>query len=484
MATRNILLLVALVAVVMAAPILTAQFHGEDEVGVYITANWLALSLSKGDWLPFGQVLVGSYHPPGRFLLATVSFLLFGPSIVALRLPAVVVWVATCVLAADITRRLVNKWAGLITGILLGASGLFSLEAMGFGHGVLTFWVMLFIWLKLKNPIWDLDSYRARRHYLLGGSILALGFLWFTSLLPIAGMYHLYYFYLVARQKNLEKVRQYLLLTIPFIFFYVGYYLIFLGLPQFAITHGIRERAVGQLHQNIARAQSAHFNTQSFIENIRGLNWYHLPFVSWFLLLIGVVAQWRYARILFWLLMPYALLFSFYIVDNTSQHFLSYYIWLLPFAVAGLWQWGQRRGRDWQGVVICALAAMCISAAAFGYVTSVRRYTEASYPYGLETKVFGLSKWRTNLDRPLPQIAADLERILEPADQWTATTDGTLPLYYFPDPRYVSPEEVSCQNLRAYVRSRTQPLLCDLVPEEVLTYPESFLEVVLVRFTR
>lgn len=506
MATRLIILIVSIVAAAFASPILGAQFYGEDEVGVYITANWLAQSLMTGDWVTFLSVLVGSYHPPGRFLLATASFLLFGPSAFALRLPTVVLWAVTCVLAADIARRQAGPASGgagqlasLVTGVLLGASGLFSLEALGFGHGVATFWGMLFIWWKVKHPTWNLVLRSARRQYLIGGIVIALGFLWFTSFLPIAGVYHLYYAYRAVRQKNIEKMRQYFLLTLPFIFFYTAYYLIFLGLPQYALRHGIRDRAVGQLHQNLARNQSAHLNVQSFIENMRGVNWYHLPFISWLLLVVGVVGQWRYSRPLFLLLTPYALLFSLYLVDNTPQHFLSYYIWLLPFAVAALWQWGKKHGRDWQGTVVCLLLAACVAAAAFGYVANRHRYTETAYPYYLEPAVWGQSKWRTNLVRPLPQIAADLSTLLGPSDLWTVTIDGALPLYYFPDLRFVTVEtseraqsngsclelklpELSRTSLRAIVRSRQQLPFCSISLEKVLTYPESFLEIALISF--
>lgn len=461
----KITLITACVAALFASFIFTAQFHGEDELGVYVTADQLAQAFKTHDWFTIARVLVGSYHPPGRFLLATASFLIFNPSPFALRLPTFVIWVAACVLAADIAQRLTGAKAGLITGVLLGASGLFNLEALGFGHGVLTFWVMLFIWLYLKNP----------KQYLLGGIILAVGFLWFTSLLPIIGMYHLYYAWRAIKEKTIKR---YIVLTLPFVVFYVLYYLIFLGVPYYAWMHGIRSRPVGQLHQNLARAGSSQINLISFIENLKGLNWYHLPFISWLFLLAGLVWQWRQRRQLFWILTPYGLLFSFYIMDNSLQHFLSYYIWLLPFGVAAIWQWGSMQSQDWQGAILILLIASCVGAAAFGYIANMRRYNEVTYPYTLEAAVFGSGKWRTNLIRPLPQIAADLAQHLGPADQWTVTIDGTLPMFYFPDSRYVLFNN-TCQGLRVLVRSKNQPLACDRMPRQVITYPNSRLELVL-----
>lgn len=462
----KIALITALVAAAVGAFIFTAQFHGEDELNVYITANWLAQAFKSFDWFTIARVIVGSYHPPGRFLMATASFLIFGASVFALRLPGFIIWVITCVMGGDITRRLAGPRAGLITGIMLGASGLFSLEAMGFGHGVLTFWVMLFIWLWIKNS----------RRYILGGIILALAFLWFTSVLPIIGMYHLYFAYRAIKEKN---IKQYILLTLPFVLFYAMYYAVFLGVPYYAWTHGIRATPVGQLHQNLARSASAHVNIRSFVDNMRGLNWYHLPFISWFFLMAGLVGQWRRKRALFWILTPYALIFSFYITDNTLQHFLSYYIWLVPFGIAAIWAWGEKRGRDWQGAVTSLLVAACIGAAVFGYVANMRRYTEATYPYGLESAVLGSSKWRTNLMRPLPEIAADLKRLLGPKDHWTVTIDGTLPMYYFPDSRYM-PFTNNCLGFRAIVHSGAQPPACQSKFGNSVRYPGSFLEIELL----
>lgn len=482
MATRIILLLVALVAAGVAAPVLTAQFYGEDEVGVYITGNWLVEAIRAGDVVQVARILVGSYHPPGRFLLAAAGFFLFGPSPWALRLPAVAIWAAVCVLTADITRRLTSSaWAGLIAGLLVAASGLFSLEALGFGHGAATFWVMLFIWLKIRHPIWDVQSRLTRRQYVQGGSILALGFLWFTSLLPLVGMYHLHYFIQAVRQKNVETFQRYVILSLPFVGFYAAYYLIFLGVPWYAIEQGWRDRPVGQLHQNLARSGSARLNVESFMENLKGLNWYHVPFVSWSLLAVGAVHQWQIARPLAWMLTPYALIFSFYIMDNTLQHFLSYYIWLLPWAIAALWRWGARRGRDWQSAIILLLTATLIGTFVFGYEANMRRYTEETYPYELAPMVFGAGKWRTNLVRPLPQMTADLARLLGPYDAWTVTIDGALPLYYFPDARYVSADTVDCTSLRVQVRHRDQPLVCDVVPVRTVNYSGSVLQLVVLR---
>ena len=486
---KYVLLGIYLVSFSVASLIFSAQFHGEDELGVYITASWLVELIVQGDLFSFLRILVGSYHPPGRFLLAVVSFILLGPSAFALRLPAVLIWAATCVLAADTARRLSGRVAGLIVGILLSVSGLYALQALGFGHGVLTFWVMLFVWFKVRTPTWSLVSKTARRDYVIGGVILGLGFLWFTSLLPIAGMYHLYYAYKAVREK---VVGRYLLITAGFFAFYAIYYAIFLGIPWYAVEAGIRQRPVGQLYQNLVRSGEARVNVESFVENLKGINWYHVPFISWVLLVAGIFWQWRCGREFLIILGPYALIFSFYLIGNTAQHFLSYYIWMVPFAIAGLWQFAHLRGQDWRGAMASFLIAICIASGLFGYVANTRRYTETDYPTWLQQSFFASGKWRTNLVRPLPQIAEDLSVVLGPEDLWTVTIDGPLSMYYFVDDRFAETvfEDhvfngrsclalVSDVNVAAIVRSSTQAPLCDKDYVSLTAYEGSYLEIVM-----
>jgi hypothetical protein len=476
--------------------LLDTQFRGEDEVMTLLKTQKIVRGLRHLDPVATIASLATADHPPGRFLLAAPFVLVLGPNEIAMRLPNVLVWAATVAVATDVGLRLGGMWAGVFTASLLGLSGLFDVQGMSHGHGVATFWIMLLVRHMINDAGWGLIDPPARRQYFLGALYCAAGFLWFTSLLPICALYHaMHALAALQRRTRPESLRSYVRVSTPFAGFYLIYYAVFLGVPAYVVRGGLYPEPFGQLHQNAGRWVSAHLNVASLAQNLQALNWYFLPFVSWLLLISGMFSQARRSPQIFVLLAPYALLFSFFIYGNTPQHFFAYFTWLAPFGIAVTFNTLARAGRC-SAIVVFAILTLAV--AGWTYVGHVRRYTAEGYPERLLHATWGATLWRNNVVRPLDAISRDLQAVLGPDDRFIVLSDGALPLYYFPDQRYLSLPPLAsdrdpvtqrpCTSLvgppdqRGRVRaavSWTDQSFCSDEIERVLRYPGSDLKVTL-----
>lgn len=488
---------VAMLGLLPGLSLLNAQFRDEDEITTLLVAGKTVNGIRNLDPIGIMRPIGASEHPPGRHLLAVPFVWVFGANEFALRLPNVLVWAVAVGVAADIGLRLAGMWAGGVSGALLGLSGLFDLQGMGLGHGVATFWIMLLVRHMIQDAGWGLADARARRRYVVGAMYCAAGFFWFSSLLPICALYHALHGWAgLKRAPWRQGLWTYARLSAPFAAFYVLYYAIFLGVPAYIVHQGLHSVPFGQFRHNVSRWTFAHPNWTSLTHNLRALNWYFLPFVSWALLIAGIGFQARYFPLVFAMLLPYAGLFSFYIFRDTPQHFFAYFSWIVPFAVAAAFSALTPARRNW---AIALFAVLTGAVATWTYTGHIRRYTAESYPAALVSAVWGETLWRNNVVRPVHAIAADLEASLQPDDRFIVLSDGALPLYYFPDNRYLnSPPIVSdrdptthraclrltrredqCPTVRAAVSWTEQDFCSDQV-ETVLRYPGSDLKVMLL----
>jgi len=490
-----IVLLVGLIAFVPALTLLDAQFRNEDEVLTLRVSVYLAQTFQNAAFKAFVKRLITDYHPPARNLVVLPFVLILGANEAVLRLPNILLWVAVCMVAANIGWRLAGFWGGMFSGTFLAVSGLFDLEAMGLGHAGETLWVMLLINLLVGASEWDIQTPQAQKRYLIGGGFCALGFLWFTSLLPICVSYHGIYGYIILRkQKSWQSLKKYLFLTLPYIGFYLVYYAVFLGWPAYLVYSGQHPRPFGQLGQNLFRASTSHLNIISMIQNLRALNWYVLPFLSWILLIAGVIYQVRFYPKIFGILIGYGLIWSFYLSGDTPQHFFAYFCWLLPFGVVAFEKVISRWNKT---AYLFVFGTFIVITGAWSYQTHIKTYTYETYPKHLLPTVRGLSLWRNNIDRPMEQMAQQLQEILKPDDQFIVLSDGAFPLYYFRDERYLqhvsmsqmvleSERESQCLHLPEEIRrerkiraavSFTTQTFCDQDMEEVIRYNGSNLQI-------
>lgn len=431
---RWLLVLVFFSALAVSSTLLPAQFRGEDEAVVLETGEQVVQGLQTGDLSGIARAIGTSYQPPARNLVVVPFIWLVGANEIALRLPNVLVWSATAVVGALIGSAVAGPYIGAISGLLMGVSGLFDLQAMGHGHGVLTFWIMLLLLHLVREPSLQLTDRSKSRRYVIGGLYCAAAFLWFTSAIVVAFSYHTLYAYHAFAARSAERTKRYILLTAPFVLFYFAYYALFIGLPMYLYVTGRAHAPFGQYYENFVRASGGHINTTSLMENLQGLNGYFFPFVSWGLLIAGVFyCAWR-NRLVFWVTLAYGLVFSFYLRENTSNHFLAYFSWTLPWAVAAL----DRVRRSLPGRGSYVLPGLVALVATWTLVVHVWRYSEVSYPASLLRATYSTVVWQNNVDRPMVPIARDLRAILGPNDRFIVLTDGALHIYYFRDPRFVT----------------------------------------------
>ena len=422
---------VLLVVVIIAAAISFSLIHaqlGDDEAMTLSRGTAVANAIRLLDAKQFALTLLVSHHPPARNLI-TVPFLwLIDYNEVALRFPNILGWIATAVVATFIGNHLGGWRAGLLAGIFIGGSGLFSLQAMGHGHGFFTLWIMLLIWHLLRNPSFFLDTKQECRAYAVGGICCIIAFLWFTSAIAVAVPYHAIYGYYAIEKYVLKRnsFKSYIYLTVPFVIFYLIYYFIFLGIPAYFHHIGIQDFPGGQLHQNLARSSTAHLNIISLIENLQAINGMFFPFLSWALLAIGTFYLLKHQSNIFIVLIPYAVVMSFYISGGTPGHFLAYFSWILPFSAVVLTQTLKNKLYFTSNLVVLTLLIVTWST-----VIHIIRYQEYSYPDRILNATFSRVGWYNNIVQPYDKIISDLELNLNPGEHFTVVTRSAAILYYF-----------------------------------------------------
>lgn len=385
-----------LVAMCFAWGLFHAPFNGEDELLVLDRAGKLIEALRVLDWRAVAQITLQDYNPPARVWLVLPGVKLLGPTSEALRFPNGLLWACACACAARLASRLAGLSAGWLAGLLLAGSGLFNLYGMGFGHAGEVLFPILLLSLFVGRSAIDLTTPEGVRRYALGGALLVIGFLFFTSLLPVAAAYHVLVFREVLRRSphRARAIRRYGAYSLPFLLFYAAYYLVFIGVPAWVL----HER-IGQWHQNKLRSEMAGLNVRSLVENLCALNWYVMPVLPVAVLIAGLYEMRRRCPLGFWSLLPYGLVFCFYIQGMTGVHFFAVYCWAVPFAVA--WYLRVRSGSGCRkrglaaGVVIVLVWSL-------SYVGHVRLYTRDDYPERLRTALHGLAYWQNNVRAGLP----------------------------------------------------------------------------------
>lgn len=387
---------VFLLGVFVSLFILDAPFTGQDELLVLDRAQQANRALGAGDVHTLAKVFLRDYHPPARTLIAMPFVWLWGPVGAALRLPNCILWGLVCACAAVLGLRLNGIGTGLATGLLLAGSGLFDLFGMAHGHAGEALFVTGLLLLWAGGRPWEIHTPAGRRACVGGGVLLISGFLFFTSILPIAILYHSAYGMVALRPTPDRRTTlvSYAKISAPFAAFYLLYYLCFLGLPALS-----PEVPYGQWLQNLQRASTAGLNIHALNENIRALNWYVLPWVPIPILLLGMWGMWRRCRAGFWITLPFGFLFCFYLRGMTGAHFFSYFCWVLPFAAAqikDLW------GPNWRVGGILFWIALIALTGAWNYIGHIRSYTPEQYPAQWVRWSQGQVYWRNN------QVADDV----------------------------------------------------------------------------
>ena len=492
-----IILFIGIISFLIAANILNAFFLGEDEALFIRLARSVLDYMRRGDFRNFCASLLSHDHPPIPILMVTPFIYFMGYNEAALRMPNILLWAVNCMVATKIGWRLSGLRTGILTGLFLAISGIFDFQGLGFGAAGETLSVLLLINILIDDFEWHLETRRARMMYLWGGVYLAIGYMFFTSTLPVIAFYHLVFLYkLLKANPNKIAFRNYVFYTLPVVGFYLAYNAVFLGIPAYDMYfYGVGP--YGQLRQNLGRAGVSHLNIESLGVNLRILNWYVFPFTSWMVLLTGIYYQIRkYSRI-FIILGGYGAIWSFYLMGNTGQHFLAYFCWLAPFGIATIDQLILKlKGKI--GIILWAVVFMCMFI--WTYYAHIKTYTYDNYPRSLVSITWGENLgWINNIYRPMHKIANTLDENLGPNGKFISIIDGALVLYYFPDETksinsqlveiqqestepclWMSLDTVKSNKIRAVVSYANQTV-CPEIVGEVINYPGSNLKLTLLK---
>lgn len=413
-------LFVLLIATISQWPLFWGQFHGEDEP----MQLWSVVRMLEGGLKMAGQVLSLEYHPPLRFLLSIPGVVLFsktelGVRFGAIALSLVMVWLV--MEWASHTRRqgMSAQWARLIAGLVIATSAIFNWTSMAFGWSAIVC-ALLVVLISLIDSSFELSSPEERRGFHVANLALIVAFLTNTGCILLTAGLGLVY--LIRNSRHLGRlIRAYL----PYVLFYVLYYAYFFGVVPYLYQRlkGGPWRPVGQLLQNQARAGQTGVSLVPLAENLQGLNTYYLPFSAAIFAAVGAWLLWQRNRLLWLVLGPYVLAWSFLLKNNSQQYFL---LATIPLVAMGAVQVLAR----WPTVLITALF---VAQAAWNGVVFWRPYSEQDYPHHVVRAVAGRPERHHNIVRPWREIATELESGLGPDDRFASDVSGALIIAYFHD---------------------------------------------------
>ncbi|MBL8670643.1 MAG: hypothetical protein JNK11_08335 [Alphaproteobacteria bacterium] len=424
----------AIVALAFAASLRDAQFFGEDELAVMQLASSLLDSLRRGDLARAAADLIRDNQPPLRHILAMPGVLMFGPTEVAPRAVPILLWAGCAAVIARMAGREGGPAAALLSGLLAASSGLFAIQAMGHAFSALTLALLLAMDRLAAQPSWSLAEPAEKRSYLVAGACIALGFCVFTSAIVVAAAFHgLHAAAALAAPERRTRVAAWLRLTLPFAAFYAAYYAVFVGLPAYMAATGAVPGPFGQYLQLLARGETAALNAASLSLNLQSLNGYVVPVAGIAWLAAGLVRQAARHRGILLTLLPYALVFSFYLRGNTEGHFPTYFAVVLPFGTVGVMR---ALGAIRPTLRHAAWAALpCV--VAWSVTVHIVRYDESEWPQRLLDAAWGKVLWRNNLVRPVDALAGALRGGLSDEDRWVSLVDGALAMHYVRDSRFI-----------------------------------------------
>ena len=340
-------LILGLISLIPLSSLLNPQLMGEDEVLTFLVNIEILESLKNLSPKDFFINLIKDFHPPGRNLLSIPSIIIFGENITALRLPYYILWIFTCYFSLKIINELNgNKDTLIFNTFLIAGTGIFHIQIMGFGHGMITF---LGIYLIYKLIIFSRKKQLFFPHKFFNQiAILSfVGFLFFNTFILLTFNLFLIQLFLILKNDKKEFLPFFFISVVHF-FLYLFYYFVFLGLPYLLVNEAKTflpiienifgklsfgnwdQEPFGQYHQYTVRQNALKLEYSSLLANIKYLNWHFLPYLSIFVIIFAKIYLLKNQKIVFFFIITYFLFVNFLMAGNTGQHFVSFFIWLIP----------------------------------------------------------------------------------------------------------------------------------------------------------
>ena len=444
--------------------VLFPNLEGEDEVLTFLINVKILNFIQEFDFKQIIIELIKDWHPPGRNLLSITTLSFLPDTISTTRLIYYILWIFSTLLVVKISKKICSDKLAYVSASLICLSGIFHIQIMSFAHVAVTFFGLIIILILLSNE----NEKISLKKYTFLMSVSFLGFLFFNTFILITIGLNILVIYEFFKDKKLKSKEfiNFIALAFLFFLFYLLYYFIFLGLPYLVtfnqnfvnnLNYYFNElnfgnwdgKPFGQLHQYMTRNDNATLNTQAFLSNIRYLNWHFFPFIGFFIFIISYIMIFINFKKIFILLLPYFLIFNFYIQGNTVQHFASLFIWCLPFFP--LWMKKLNFSRIVNYVLYFVSSFVLFF---YTFTFHIKDYNSKNYPILFSELFYGDIKWAPNIKRPLEEISREVKSISSKDQNILYSIDGAF-LYYLRD------YKTSYKNINE-IRSMNEKSRCEL----------------------
>ena len=417
---KNLLniLLVSLSSLIPLSSIIYPQLFNDELLTFNIGVNLLN-NIYNLEFIEFIIEIIKDWHPPARNILATLFIFFFGENISAIRIPYYILWIFSCILTVKIVDNYSkDHFIKFLVIIFIAGSGLFHIQIMGIGHGLVTF-LGLYIIFRLLKILKKKQAIIPIREFNLIAFFCFIGFLFFNTFILITINFYLLQLFLIIRNKHLF-FSNFLISSLIFGSLHILYLLIFIGLP-FQVTNNpefINQlikifgdldfgnwdyKPFGQYHQYLARGTSASIGFGSIIENISYLNWYFFPFIPIIIIPLSLFYLFKTHKYIFFTFINYFLFTNFFMSGNTHNHFVSMFIWLIPFFCLSIKDVAKNL------TLRILMIIFCITLVLFTTFLHLYPYKQSNYPFHLADKFKGTIIWPHNIINSLNLVSDEIK---------------------------------------------------------------------------
>lgn len=440
----EIIFIIGFIILIPLSSLIYPNLYGEDEISTFLVNIEVLDALKNFNLKEIIISLIKSYHPPGRNIFSIPTILIFGENITALRIPYYLTWIFTCYFSIKIIKEINNKnECKILSIVLLSGTGIFHIQIMGFGHGIVSF-LGIYLIYKLIKFHKNKQKYIPHKIFNFLALICFVGFLFFNTFILLTLNIFLIQLFLILKN---EKKQFYSFFLISFFHFllYFAYYIIFIGFPYLLVNNpqsfliiienifgkldfgNWDQKPFGQYHQYTVRQNTFDLNYQSLLANLKYLNWHFFPYIGIFVIFIGIYYLLKKLKIIFLFILTYFFFVNFLMVGNTGQHFASVFIWLIPFFSLATEEKINISKNKFLTIFFY------ITIILFTFTFHIYFYNEKNYPYKIAKLIDGSPKWPPNIQRPLEEISRDVIENYTEDKVIYYTTDGAIIHSYLRD---------------------------------------------------
>ena len=211
-----------------------------------------------------------------------------------------------------------------------------------------------------------------------------------------------------------------------------------------------------------------------------------MPLVGPILFFLGIFNVYKKHKNIFFMIILYFFLFSFYFSGNTGQHIQTLFIILFAFSINELITSFKNKKLLTYFVFTKLVFLILIT-----YNFHIKIYNEKNYPYNFEKIFFVQQKWPQNLVRPLDKIVLTLTETLKKNGPILNLIDGPVSLYHGRKLKWIYKKDLEEFNLtknncyifdarkyEAVVNSEKLPAICKNENLQFIEFENSYLYVV------